>query len=281
MKINRKPSSTVLKYPGSKGRLASKIIEFFPPNYHQYTYLEPYFGSGRVFFSKSRSKIETINDIDSDVTTLFQVIRDTPEELSRLIHFTPWARLEYNQSYQPTDDPIERARRFLIRSWMAIGFKSSDITGWRNVIKDINGNLTQWTYGLPTNILTVANRLRTDGDSIVQIENRPAIETIQRHNKPNVLIYADPPYVLSTRSGRIYRYEMTLEDHEVLLNVLNNHPGPVLLSGYNNPLYETELKKWHREDINCLAEQGLPRVESLWINPIAWEIHSLNNLKLF
>ncbi len=56
--------NTVLKYPGSKWSTAEWIISMFPADYENMTYLEPFFGSGAVFFNKKRSKIETINDID-------------------------------------------------------------------------------------------------------------------------------------------------------------------------------------------------------------------------
>jgi DNA adenine methylase len=77
--------------------MAEWIISFMPP--HQ-TYLEPYFGSGAVFFSKEPSPLETINDIDGDVVNLFRVIRDRPEELARLVYWTPYSREEYYNSYQ-------------------------------------------------------------------------------------------------------------------------------------------------------------------------------------
>ena len=101
----------------------------FSKRIEEMTYLEPFFGSGDAFFYKNRSSIETINDLDGNVVNLFTVIRDYPDELARLIKFTPWARDEYRLSYKTTGDPIENARRFLVRMWQAIGAKSSDITG--------------------------------------------------------------------------------------------------------------------------------------------------------
>lgn len=255
--MGRENLSTVLKYPGSKGQIAKWIIAHFP--YHV-GYCEAYFGSGRVFLKKSRSRVETINDLDGNVTNLFKMIRDYPEELARLIRFTPWSRLEYENSYQfnENDSDIEKARKFLVRSWMAIGFKSSDVTGWKNNVKDINGNISQWSYGLPNNILKITDRLQSDGKNIVQIETRPAIEVIQRHFQKTVLIYADPPYPLSTRSNRIYKYEMTDDDHIELIETLNNHPGPALVSSYACKLYDDNprLKHWQRETKITTAEGG-------------------------
>ncbi len=48
-----------------------------------------------LFFNKRPSRIETINDLNSDVVNLFRCIRDYPDELARLIAYTPYARTEY------------------------------------------------------------------------------------------------------------------------------------------------------------------------------------------
>lgn len=258
--------NTVLKYPGSKWSMTDWIISKFPAGYEKMTYLEPFFGSGAVFFNKNRSVIETINDLDGNVVNLFKVIRDHPEELARLIEFTPWSRQEYRNSYGMTGDKLEDARRFLVRMWQAIGAKSSDITGWRNNIKGNNGNLTQFSLRLPKNILEVSCRLRHTKESLVQIENQCAMKLIYRHNSPNVLIYCDPPYVLSTRSGRIYKHEMSIRGQELLLQAILNHDGYVILSGYDNDLYNATLKGWHKESLKVNTEGGKSAVETLWMN---------------
>lgn len=257
----------ILHYPGSKWSMADWIISHMPP--HQ-TYLEPFFGSGAVFFNKPPSPLETINDLDGDVVNLFRVIRDRPEELAQMVYWTPYSREEYYASYDMEGaDELERARRFLVRCWMARGAKTSDRTGWRHNIDTAyspNKPVAKQWIDMPAKICMITERLQG-----VQIENQPAIQLIQRYNRPDVLIYADPPYLLSTRSGRMYKHEMTDEDHAELLDVLDAHPGPVLLSGYANPLYDERLKHWHREEKQALAESGLVRTEVLWINPIAAE----------
>ena len=62
----------IIKYPGSKWRLSDWILSYFPKHH---SYLEPFFGSGAVFFSKQRSNIETINDLDRDVVNLFHWVK--------------------------------------------------------------------------------------------------------------------------------------------------------------------------------------------------------------
>ena len=257
--------NTVLKYPGSKWSSAGWIISNFPAGYEKMTYLEPFFGSGAVFFNKERSAIETINDLDGNVVNLFKAIRDFPEELARLIELTPWSRSEYRMSYEMTGEPIEDARRFLVRCWMAIGTKTSDISGWSNNIKPGDSGVSRWEK-LYESIICTSKRLKNQTRKLVQIENMSAKELIARYNRPYVFIYCDPPYVLSTRSGRIYAKEMTDKDHIELLEILMKHPGPIMISGYETELYSNFLQGWHKQTKISRCGFGKQSTEVIWMN---------------
>ena len=125
----------VLKYPGSKWRMADWIVSYMPKHV---TYLEPYFGSGAVFFTKEPCKVETINDVDRHIVNFFKILREQPDELARVVELTPWSRLEYEtyltsakekDYFLQSEDPIENARRLLIRMNMGFGSRSSDMGG--------------------------------------------------------------------------------------------------------------------------------------------------------
>lgn len=113
----------VLKYPGSKWRLADWIVSLMPP--HK-SYLEPFFGSGAVFFKKPPSRIETINDLDGEIVNLFRCIRERSEKLARAVALTPYSREEYELAWRhrrtpSTVDNVERARLTLVRYWQTHG----------------------------------------------------------------------------------------------------------------------------------------------------------------
>ena len=251
----------IMKYPGSKWSIAEWIISYFPPHH---SYLEPFFGSGAVLFNKPRSNIETVNDLDGNVVNLFEWIKKDPERLAHEIYYTPYARQVYDEAFVIIpEDSLERAVNFYIRLNMGHGFRTNgEKVGWKN---DVQGRersyASQDWCNLPNKILQAAERLRG-----VQIENRPAVEVIQRFNFPNVLIYLDPPYVLGTRHGKQYRCEMNDEEHEQLLEVIKKHKGPVLISGYNSELYNAELKDWYRKETTCYAQTSSKRREVLWMN---------------
>lgn len=99
-----------------------------------------------------------------------------------------------------------------------------------------------------------------------QIENLPAVEVISRYNTADVFMYVDPPYLHGTRKNYLYRCEMNDTEHVELLEVLRKHPGKILLSGYENDLYNEMLPGWKKVSKNTQAEAGIPRTETLWMN---------------
>lgn len=262
--ISNEPLKRVLKYPGAKWLLAPWIIEHFPKHSR---YIEPYFGSGAVFFQKPLVKHQIINDMDEQVVNLFTVMRDHGEQLAELIEMTPWSRQEYYESYELTGKPLEDARRFLVRCWQAHGVKTSDKTGWMNIGPQGNGSTSSRWYVLPDRIRDTTNRLRGDKKHEVEIEHTPALELIKKYKDvPDCLIFCDPPYVTSTRSKQIYKHEMNDQDHIELLDALDLHAGPVVLSGYTHPLYDDRLAHWQRVTVSSVAEKGQTRTEVLWLN---------------
>ncbi|MEC6747355.1 DNA adenine methylase [Marinilactibacillus sp. XAAS-LB27] len=228
----------ILNYPGSKWRMADLIIKQFPE--HK-SYLEPYFGSGAVFFNKPKDILETINDLDGRIVNLFKQIRERPQELSYFIHMTPYSREEYQLSERKSANDLEDARRMLVRCWFAIGGKTNAMVGWRRNIS-WNGpyNTYDWS-NIPAVILDAAERLKD-----AQIEHKDAVILIEEMNDRDMLIYADPPYLNTTRSSKHYSNEMDEAEHLKLIDTLKNHEGPVILSGYDSEIYRDSLKDWQK-----------------------------------
>jgi DNA adenine methylase len=256
----------ILKYPGAKWNLAPWIISHFPAHAH---YVEPFFGSGAVFFNKKPAKHEVINDLSGDVVNLFRVIREDGERLAALIEMTPWAREEYELSYQACDDPMERARRFVVRAWQGHGsIGASGVGSWRNDVKRNgqgkgSGCVPRW-QDIPDDILPCIFRLAR-----TVIDCADAVTFILQFAASDVLIYADPPYPKGERKDRLYLVDsMTDADHALLLDALDAHPGPVILSGYHCALYDDRLAHWHTREKQAQAEKGNTRTEVLWLNHV-------------
>ena len=254
----------VLNYPGAKWGLAKKIIPYIPKHH---SYLEPFFGSGAVFFNKEPSRIETINDLDGNVVNLFDCIREDPEHLAAIVAATPYSREMYNRSFDDVvDDSLgkfQRSAAFLTSCWQMYGFRVNRYKpGWKNDVQGRERMYALWSwYKLPESIITVAERLRQ-----VQMENRPALEVIGRFDSENVFMYLDPPYVLNTRNGKQYAFEMSDADHAKLLEAICNTSAKVMISGYENALYEEFLAGWKKVVFPSKSAYGGKRAEVIWMN---------------
>lgn len=265
-----KVESPALRYHGAKFRLAPWVMQFFPD--HR-VYVEPFGGAAGVLLQKPRAYAEVYNDLDDDIANFFRVLRD-PEQAEQLIqqlHLTPYARAEFDLSYEDCTDPVERARRTAVRAGMGFGSAGATkgVTGFRIDTARPYGTAQHLWTRYPGQLPAVIERLQG-----VLIENRPAIEVMQQHDTPDTLHFVDPPYVFGTRSQRnvvqgCYRHEMTDEQHMELLGVLKNLQGMVVLSGYASELYERELADWqaHTTGSRISAGRGTAvKTEVLWIN---------------
>ncbi len=269
------PFRPALRYLGGKWRLAPWIVAQFPP--HR-VYVEPFGGAASVLLRKPRSNGECYNDLSGDLVNLFRVLRD-PTQAARLcevVALTPFARDEYDVAFEATDEPVERARRLVVRSYMGHGSSaatSERSTGFRASLQNRGGNLPAGDWAtLPAALGSIASRMVG-----VVIENRPALQVIDRYDQPDALIYADPPYLPETRSAKArrgsmyhaYAHELNVDQHVELLERLNDARAMVVLSGYPAPLYDRNLKGWSRRTIETHADGALDRTEALWLNPAA------------
>lgn len=249
-------------YYGGKTRIAPWIVSLMTP--HQ-RYVEPFCGTASVLLAKPKTRFEVVNDRDQHLVNFFRVLRDRPDELERACRLTPYARDEFlgaRDSLDEVPDDVERARRWWIR--VVQGFNNAPgawSTGWS---LSSNRGTTEPTSAanLVERFESIAERLRT-----VAIENQDALVLIERFDHPDAVVYCDPPYLGSTRSGRErrsgtmdYVHDMTLdEDHTALAEVLGRCSAHVLLSGYSSPLYDDLYAGWDRVETTVVRSAAMRR----------------------
>lgn len=257
-------------YFGGKTRLADRIVDLLPEHDH---YVEPFAGSLAVLLAKPRSCMETVNDLDGDLMLFWRVLRDRPKDLAARMALTPHSRSEYEASYELDGvDDLERARRVWVRLSQGRG-NTMRRTGWR-----FYRNPAGSSIGMPGYLAGYVGRVAPAAERLggVSLESRPALDVIREYGTdPGVLIYADPPYVGSTRSAN-YRHEMTGDDqHRDLADALADCRAAVVLSGYASALYEDLYEGWHRVELKAWTGNGIRngatktdgnRVEVLWSN---------------
>lgn len=260
------PTRPLVRYHGGKWKLAPAIMAYFPE--HR-AYVEPFGGGGSILLRKPRSYAEVYNDLDGEMVNLFRVVRDRGAELRALLESTPFAREEYRGAFELAEDPLEMARRTMIRSFMGFGSNAilrSIKSGFRS-----NSNRSGTTpahdwANYPGCLDAIVARLKG-----VVIESADAMKIMLQHDGIETLHYCDPPYVHATRTqvshgNHGYNHEMTDEQHEAFLEGVSGLQGMVVISGYSTELYDSVLADWQRVEIAALADGARPRTEVLWIN---------------
>jgi DNA adenine methylase len=242
--------------------MAPWIIEHFTT--HR-VYVEPFGGGASVLLRKERSYAEVYNDLDGEIVNLFRVARDRGPELREKLELTPFAREEFEKAFDASDDPIEQARRTIVKSFMSFGadgltLKKHTLTGFRINTKGDSIPVKSWMK-MPVILGDIISRLQG-----VLIENRDAVRVMMDHDGTYTLNYVDPPYLHETR-GRVqgYKHELTEDDHINLAEVLKSLKGNVILSGYMSPLYNRLYFDWTRVDHNAFADGARERIECIWI----------------
>lgn len=257
------------------------------PRTHQY--IEPFGGSAAVLINREPSPVETYNDIDGDVVNFFEVLRENRDELLEKIALTPFSREELAEAVKKKHDDdlsdVERARLFFVRAGQTRSGLAQEATPGRWAYckstsrRDMSGAISRW-HGRLEQLYDVADRLRR-----VQIENKPAIEVIERHDDEDALFYCDPPYPHAVRDDtNSYGHEMSDDEHRELAEVLRRCDGKVAVSGYECELYEELFEDygWTRIDADekIMHTTKETRQESLWVNyePIKRDIEIGNHI---
>ncbi|MEU0675436.1 DNA adenine methylase [Streptomyces sp. NPDC006172] len=266
-------------YYGAKGRLAPWIVGLMPREHR--VYVEPFAGSAAVLFARPRPAAhEVLNDLDGNVTTFFRMLRDREQDLARALALTPYSREEYRAADLEAStglDDLERARRFFVRttqSFNACGAAAGKRASWSNGMRRGSSQATS-VADLVDRLYAAAARLRR-----VVVENRAACDVVRLYDAPDAVVYCDPPYLDSTRTGRRenrmgdYQYDTSSDDeHRELAELLHGCRSAVLLSGYGSPLYDELYRDWDRVEItvqrpttNRRGHTGAAGVEVVWSN---------------
>lgn len=258
----------VFKCHGGKFYLAKWVIDNFPENYENMTYIEPYIGGANVLINKKKSVNEIVSDVDPNIIEIYHALRDEPKELIRRLNLCKYCQETFERAIKKAkfDDYLDHAvNEFIVKrmsrgglgkafAWSnrERGGQPGDVNAWQTAIK-----------GLPY----LAERLKE-----VYIFNKPAVEVLKTFDSPDSFTYCDPPYLHETRvSKTVYSSEMSTEDHIELAHTLNAFQGKAMISGYMSPLYARLYKNWNVEKKKIANHSSQKKVkdkkiEILWKN---------------
>ena len=179
---------------------------------------------------------------------------------------TPHSREEYVASVDLEGvSDLERARRVWVRLTQGRSHSMKPTGWWHAKCKAGRGTgPADDSVSFSARMAGIAERIRK-----VSIENRDALDLISDYGtEPTVCIYADPPYLGSTRAAN-YRMEMLEDDlHVQLAAALRECKASVVLSGYASPLYEELYPGWHRRELKAPTALSGRAAENevLWSN---------------
>jgi site-specific DNA-adenine methylase len=97
----------------------------------------------------------------------------------------------------------------------------------------------------------------------------------------NELVYCDPPYVMSTKSRKLYKYELPDREHRRLLRCIRELTprARIIISGYDSRMYREALVGWNSLQFPSMTRGGRVKTEYVWYNfPQPVELHDYRYL---
>ncbi|WP_295100495.1 DNA adenine methylase [uncultured Candidatus Kuenenia sp.] len=237
--------SNALKSPvcriGGKAMLTGWLSQYMPQHV---TYVEPFSGAGHLLFSKQPSPVEVINDIDCNLIAFFRVVKDA-EKRQRLIEtleYMPYARTLWQdircrwKAGDLPQDEVEKAAWWFYLNRSTYG---GDMATGGFAMPSITGRNPAASYQSAIGGLEhVASRLKG-----VTVECLEYTDCVRRYDSPDSFFYVDPPYV---NAEGYYGDNFAQDSHLKLAELLHGVKGKVMLSHYQNSLYDDLYKGWGR-----------------------------------
>lgn len=282
-----KKLKTPIYWIGGKGLFVKKLLSFVPVHH---TYVEVFGGGANLLFAKRPSPVEIYNDLDSNLVNFFRVLRDQKklDVFIKNVSLVPFSREEFyrymnnwkNEDWKGCDD-IKRACRWFVINRLSFGGNQRD-WGFSVTAATTSGfmakNVLSYLDALEL-LPEVSMRLRR-----VQVENSDFRKIFDIYDTKDTFFYCDPPYIWD--DGRDYHeFKMDEDAHQDLIDILCKLKGLVVLSAYNNELYEQLVgNNWNKREFKTTsflaartrgtgmkgkgsAKKKVPRTEVIWISP--------------
>ena len=208
---------------GGKSNSCKKIVELMPEHF---CYVETFFGAGWVLFNKPISKVEVINDVDSELINFWRIIQRNPEEFIKREQYEMYSRElyeEYTKDFKSGKHKnmsnVERAFRYFVL--IKCAFASKLHGGWGYGKSRNQGHAFFNEFRI---INDIALRLKS-----VQIDNKDFQSFLEDFDGEDTLFFVDPPYVKADIESQ-YQCSFTLHDHQRLYNTLIKIKGKFILT---------------------------------------------------
>lgn len=224
--------------------MAKTIIPMFPKHH---CYCEVFCGSAQIFFQKSRSSVEVLNDKNGELVNFFRVLRDSPQVFIDKGLAVPYSRDLFNE-YVAQDVSSLSAED---RAWRFFYINRCSFSGLRM-------HETQKPSFSASPQRSKSKRLRQARESAfhfadrlldVCVENLGYDECIALYDSPQTFFYIDPPYV--DHEEDYGKGLFSKQDFKTLAKLLAKIKGRFLLSINNTPLSRKVFKQYNMQSIDA------------------------------
>jgi Site-specific DNA methylase len=268
---------TFFQYIGGKQYLLKHLLPLIPQ--HK-TYVEPFCGSAKLFFAKTPSQVEVLNDKNKLIANLFYCVSFHFDEFYQKVSTLVYSRVLYDMFKQdvetladlkiPDVDVAVKTYYLFNTSFAGKVFGGFGVSKTKNEAKSFHNKISS--------LHLIHERLKN-----AQIECSDFEEVIRRYDSEDTFFYLDPPYY---GAELYYDANFTEEDHKRLLSLLKQVRGKWLLSGYSNELYENELKEFNRLEFQAVKHSyGLTQNSKQKERPqaveVVWFNYEIDKSKLF
>ena len=232
----KEQSLPIVPWIGGKRRLAKHILPLFPAHT---CYVEPFCGAAALYFLKTPSKTEVINDINGELVNLYRVVKHHLEEFVRQFKWALVSRQIYKwlqDTPEETLTDIQRAARFYYLQKQAFGGKVADHTFGTSTTSAPRFNLLR----IEENLSAAWQRLAG-----TYVENLPWQEVMRRYDRPHSFFYCDPPYWQTEGYG----VEFGFEQYQELAAFMRSCKGKVMVSINDHPDIRACFDGFHIESL--------------------------------
>ena len=226
----------VIPYYGGKYELSKTLVPLIP---HHNRYVEVFAGGLSMFFRKSKTKWNVLNDIDNNIVNLYMCVIHKHDELIENLFWIPKSRelfLDFREEIKENreieiPDPKQAAKYFYcIRN----SFNKLIHTPF-SMNKDMNKNWDEeFKY----------SRMFLGGATIENLDFGTLFD--KYYPKEDDFWYLDPPYIVATEKGSYYMNNFTIEDHTRLRDRVNeiDEAGGSFMVSYD---YRPEVKELYKQ----------------------------------
>lgn len=233
--VEKEKLKSPIGWPGGKSKLVNEILKYIPE--HK-VYVEPFVGSGAVFFAKDLVETNVISDIDEKLMRFYKYLREI-DDIKVVIDKYGWpdgkmsvedCRKLYDVAFDVLENDVNDKEKYVWAFLFANKFSYGRKVNRRNFnpsatkppkcaskycqIKTLLENFDEYKKKLQNAIIEVGDYK----------------DVMKKYDSEETFFYLDPPYIDTGVGGDAYVRDVNEFNVEEMFEFLNNIKGKFLLS---------------------------------------------------